>query len=518
MPQSLLRSTAVVSAATLLSRVLGFVRDVLLAVWFGAGPAMDAFLVAFKIPNFLRRLFAEGAFSQAFVPVLAQTREEEGVPGVRDLVARTLGLLATVLALLSLIAMVGAPWVIGIFAPGFDAQDGRAELAAELLRLTFPYLLLISLVALASAVLQTWEQFAWPALAPVALNLCLIGFGAWGVNAWNTPVMALGWGVFAAGFAQLILVGLPLHRLGVLRMPQWRPRDARVRRILRLMAPIVFASSVAQLALLLDSILASILAVGSVSWLYYADRLMELPLGVFAIAISTVLLPGLARAHARRDTALAARHLAWAVQWSALIVIPAAVALAVLADALVIGLFAYGAFSDVDAQMTAAALRAYAVGLLGFSGVKVLFPAFSARQDTRTPVRIGIIALSVGMLFNVVAVLWALRSHWEQAHVFLALGTSLAACLNAGMLWRNLPAALKARVRWSMLLRPAAAGAVMGAILWLLLPAPEQWWQASLATRASWLLGLIVSGLSSYAMLSVVLGLRPHHLRSQEAL
>lgn len=517
MRHSLFRSTVIVSAATLLSRVLGFVRDVLLAVWFGAGPAMDAFLVAFKIPNFLRRLFAEGAFSQAFVPVLAQTRQEEGDLGVRNLVARTLGLLATVLALLSLLAMAGSPWVIAVFAPGFDAEDGRAELAAELLRLTFPYLLLISLVALASAVLQTWERFAWPALAPVALNICLIGFGAWGVHAWDTPVMALAWGVFAAGIAQLILVALPLHRLGLLRMPQWRPHDARVRRILRLMAPIVFASSVAQLALLLDSILASILAVGSVSWLYYADRLMELPLGVFAIAISTVLLPGLARAHAQRDDDLAARHLAWAVQWSALIVIPAAVALAVLADALVVGLFAYGEFSALDAQMTAAALRAYAVGLLGFSGVKVLFPAFSARQDTRTPVRIGVVALSVGMVFNGLAVLWALRSQWAQAHVFLALGTSMAACLNAALLWRKLPAALKAEVRWAMYLRPAAAGLGMGVVLWLALPATELWWQAGLSTRAGWLAGLIVCGLLSYVMLSLLLGLRPHHLRSQGA-
>nr|MBV6630760.1 murein biosynthesis integral membrane protein MurJ [Oceanococcus sp. HetDA_MAG_MS8] len=518
MRQSLLRSTVVVSAATLLSRILGFVRDVMLAVWFGAGPAMDAFLVAFKIPNFLRRLFAEGAFSQAFVPVLAQTRQEEGTEGVRSLVARSLGLLATVLAVLSIFAVAAAPWVIAVFAPGFAAEDGRAELAAELLRLTFPYLLFISLVALASAVLQTWERFAWPALAPVALNICLIGFGAWGVYAWERPIMALAWGVFSAGAAQLILVALPLHRMGLLAWPQWRPRDAKVRRILRLMAPIVFASSVAQLALLLDSILASILAVGSVSWLYYADRLMELPLGVFAIAISTVLLPGLARAHAQQNHALAARHLAWAVQWSALIVVPAAIALAVLAEVLVVGLFAYGEFSAVDAHMTSAALRAYALGLLGFSGVKVLFPAYSSRQDTRTPVRIGIIALSVGMLFNVVAVLWALRNQWEHAHVLLALGTSVAACLNATMLWRKLPAGLKASVHGAMIWRPLVAGAGMGVLLWASLPGSEFWWQTGLWTRVLWLSGLILVGLLSYAMLSLLLGLRLHHLRSREAL
>lgn len=241
MSQSLLRSSLLVSAWTLVSRVLGFVRDVLLAGWFGAGAGMDAFLVAFKIPNFLRRLFAEGAFSQAFVPVLAQTREAEGEQGVRELVARTLGLLATVLALLTLAAIAGSPWLIRLFAPGFTVEDGRATLAAGLLQITFPYLFFISLVALASAVLQTWKRFAWPAFAPVLLNLCLIGFGWWGTTHAAQPLYALSWGVFAAGAAQLLLVALPLWRMGLLGWPQWRWRDSRVRRILRLMAPIVLS-------------------------------------------------------------------------------------------------------------------------------------------------------------------------------------------------------------------------------------------------------------------------------------
>ncbi len=513
MSQSLLRSSLLVSAWTLVSRVLGFVRDVLLAGWFGAGAGMDAFLVAFKIPNFLRRLFAEGAFSQAFVPVLAQTREAEGEQGVRELVARTLGLLATVLALLTLAAIAGSPWLIRLFAPGFTVEDGRATLAAGLLQITFPYLFFISLVALASAVLQTWKRFAWPAFAPVLLNLCLIGFGWWGTTHAAQPLYALSWGVFAAGAAQLLLVALPLWRMGLLGWPQWRWRDSRVRRILRLMAPIVFASSVAQLALLVDSILASLLLVGSVSWLYFADRLMELPLGVFAIAIGTVLLPALSAAHARREAAAFAAQLHWSITVAALIILPAAAALFVLALPLVATLFQYGEFGAVDSTMTARALRAYAFGLIGFSYVKILFPAYSSRQDTRTPVRIAVMALLIGTGFNLVAITLVLARDLPGMHWLLALGTSLGALLNATWLWRRLPAELRAGQAAGQgggtLPRVAAAALLMGAGLWLLAPAAPWWLAAGMGARVLALAGLIAAGLAGYLLALLLLGVRP---------
>ena len=508
----MLRSSLVVSAWTLISRVLGFVRDVLLAAWFGAGAGMDAFLVAFKIPNFLRRLFAEGAFSQAFVPVLAETRALEGEEGVRELVARTLGLLATVLALLSLIAILAAPWLVAVFAPGFGADDGRAPQAAQLLRVTFPYLFFISLVALASAVLQTWQRFAWPAFAPVLLNLCLIGAGWMGTQWAENPLLSLAWGVFAAGVAQLLLVLLPVWKMGLLRWPRWQPGDARVRRILKLMAPIVFASSVAQVALLIDSILASLLTVGSVSWLYFADRLMELPLGVFAIALATVLLPGLSRTHAAGQADAFRAQLHWGIVLAAAIVLPAAIALFVLAEPLVRGLFEYGEFSSQDTAMTAAALRAYALGLLGFSYVKILFPAYSSRQDTRTPVRIGLMALSVGMVFNLSTVGLALLLGYAGAHWLLALGTSVAACLNAGLLWARLPPALREGLPLGLLGRLLLASVLMGALLWQLRTLWPLSLEPSALERAGPLALLIGAGLLAYSAFLLLMGVRPAQL------
>lgn len=509
MSRTLLRSSLLVSVWTLVSRVLGFTRDVLFAVWFGAGAGMDAFLVAFKIPNFLRRLFAEGAFSQAFVPVLAQTRETEGDQGVRDLVARTSGLLATVLAGISLAAILASPWLIRVFAPGFGSEDGRAELAAELLQITFPYLFFISLVALVSSVLQTWQRFAWPAFAPVLLNVCLISFGWWGAQGAGGSLVYLAWGVFAAGLAQLILVLVPLYRLGLLVRPRWQPGDARVRRILRLMAPIVFASSVAQVALLIDSILASLLEVGSVSWLYFADRLMELPLGVFAIALGTVLLPGLSKAHANGDAEGFRAQLHWGIGAASLVIFPAAMALFTLAEPLVTVLFRNGAFDARDAEMTARALRAYAVGLVGFSFVKILFPAFSSRQDTRTPVKIGVQALLVGMMFNLIVVGWAVFEEREGAHWLLALGTSLGACFNSSMLWRRLPAEFRAGWPRALLGRALAGAIIMGAVLAYLSASWPQWQADELATRVTTLAAFVLIGLLTYAAALWAFGLRP---------
>lgn len=512
MGSSLLRSSVLVGTWTLASRVLGFLRDVLLAVWFGAGAGMDAFLVAFKIPNFLRRLFAEGAFSQAFVPVLAQVRQESGELGVRELVARTSGLLATVLALLSIAAMVASPGIVTVFAPGFSAEDGRAVIAADLLRITFPYLFFISLVALVSAVLQTWERFAWPAFAPVLLNISLISFGWWGSRQGDAALEYLAWGVFVAGAAQLILVLVPLARLGLLVAPVWQPGDPQVRRILSLMAPIIFASSIAQVALLVDSILASLLAVGSVSWLYFADRLMELPLGVFAIAIGTVLLPGLSRAHVQKDDGGFRQQLHWALMMTGVIIFPAAAALFVLADALVATLFQYGTFTATDTAMTAFALRAYALGLVGFSFVKILFPAYSSRQDTRTPVKIGVIALSIGMSFNLVIVGWAVAQKHTEVHWLLALGTSVGACINASLLWRQLPSALCQDAPMNGLFKLMLAAVAMGGVLYGVIPPASVWMEAATATKIGYLAMTVVGGAAVYAAAVLLLGVRPRDL------
>ncbi len=419
----LLASTLVVSSMTLLSRVLGLVRDVVLARLLGASAGTDAFFVAFRIPNFLRRLFAEGAFNQAFVPVLSEyrtkQRDEGSIAATKALIDRVAGTLGGTLALITLIGVLAAPLMIWLFAPGFGDDPQKRALAVEMLRLTFPYLFFISLTAFAGAILNTWNRFAVPAFTPVLLNLSLIGSALYLAPqfAEGRMAVALAWGVLIAGIAQLLFQLPFLARLNLMPVPRMAWRDEGVRRILRLMAPAMFGVSVSQINLLLDTVLASLLQTGSVTWLYYSDRLVELPLGVFAIAIGTVILPSLSGKHAGDDTQAFSRTLDWALRLVLLIGIPAALALAVIAEPLLATLFNHGEFSANDVLRSGESLRAYSAGLVAFMLIKILAPGYFARQDTRTPVKIGIIAMVANMAFNL-ALIWPLQ------HAGLALATS----------------------------------------------------------------------------------------------
>ncbi|MDX5298372.1 MAG: murein biosynthesis integral membrane protein MurJ, partial [Gammaproteobacteria bacterium] len=359
---------------TLLSRVLGLIRDMVIARYFGAGAGADAFFVAFKIPNFLRRLFAEGAFSQAFVPVLSEYRQRQSLSDVKRLVDAVAGVLGMVLLVITLLAMLGAPALTAVFAPGFYGDDGRFELASDMLRITFPYLFLISLTAFAGAILNSYDRFAVPAFTPVLLNLAMIGAAIFLAPRMDTPVMALAWGVLLAGLLQLFFQLPFLLRLGLLPRPRLDYGHDGVKRILRLMTPALFGVSVSQINLLLDTVLASFLQTGSVSWLYYSDRLAELPLGVFGIAIATVILPSLSRKHADQAPERFAATMDWAVRMVLLIGLPAMLALGVLAEPLLATLFHYGAVTERDILMSTQSLRAYAAGLLAFMLVKVLAP------------------------------------------------------------------------------------------------------------------------------------------------
>ena len=504
-----------VGSATLFSRVMGLLRDVVLANLIGANGNADAFFVAFKIPNFLRRLFAEGAFAQAFVPVLADTREKGGQAAVRELVDRVAGVLGGVLLLLTLITVMASPIVATIFAPGFLRDPAKLALTGDLIKLTFPYLLLISLTGFAGAILNSYQRFAVPALTPVLLNLCLIGAALWGAPNFEEPVVALALGVLVAGFAQLLFQVPALAGVGLVPRPRWAPRHEGVRRIMLLMVPALFGVSVSQINLLLDTVLASLLPTGSVSWLYYSDRLTELPLGVFAIAIATVILPTLSGQRARADDPAFASTLAWAIRCVLLIAIPATVALAILAEPLLATLFQYGAFSEGDRTMAAASLRAYTLGLGAFMLVKVLAPGFYAREDMRTPVRIGIIAMVANMLLNA-AFVFPLMWWLNLGHVGLALATSVSAWLNAMLLYRGLRrgAVLPADslpLKWLLQILLATA-AMIGALAWML---PENavwadwlWWQ-----RACQLGMLCVSGLGVFLVTLWLLGVRPTDLR-----
>ncbi|MGC3874156.1 murein biosynthesis integral membrane protein MurJ [Halomonas sp. GXIMD04776] len=505
----LLRSGVIVSAMTMLSRVLGLVRDVVIAALFGAGSGADAFFVAFKIPNFLRRLFAEGAFNQAFVPVLSEYATRRSREEVRELLDAVSGSLAVVLALITAAAMLLAPWLAWLFAPGFGRDPEKLALTAEMLRLTFPYLLLISLTAFSGSVLNTWNRFAIPAFTPVLLNLALIGTALWLTPLMETPSMALAWGVLIAGAAQLAFQVPFLARLGLLPRPWPRFRHAGVRRILKLMTPALFGVSVSQINLLLDTVLASLLAAGSVSWLYYSDRLVELPLGVFGIAIGTVILPALSKRHAEQSKEHFAKMLDWALRAVLLIGLPAALALVVLAEPLLISLFHYGAMTEHDIAMAARSLRAYALGLVAFMLIKIWAPGYFARQDTATPVKIGIIAMIANMGLNLALIV-------PLAHAGLALATALSAFLNAGLLARGLrrQGVLIFQPGWGRYAWQLGGGcALLGAALWWFSPPWQAWLGWELEQRTLTLGALVMGGAALYFAWLVICGIRLRHFR-----
>ena len=503
-----MRSTAVVSQMTLISRVLGFVRDVIIARLFGDSMAADVFFVAFKIPNLFRRLFAEGAFAQAFVPVLAETKETEGEAAVGGLVGAAGGTLGFVLLLVVTAGVLAAPVVIMVFAPGFIGDAEKLELGTRMLRLTFPYLGFISLAALAGSVLNTYGRFAIPAITPVLLNIALISCALWLSPQLDEPVVALAIGVMIAGVAQLALQFAALFGLGLNIKPVVSFAHAGVKKILVLMGPARFGVSVAQINLMLDTIIASFLETGSISWLYYSDRLVEFPLGVFGIALATVVLPTLSKQFSNGQQEDFSRTLDWALRWVFLIGVPAAVALALMAGPMLATMFGYGALGGRGVEMAALSLVAYAGGLLPFILIKVLAPGYFSRQDTRTPVRIGVIAMVANMVLNLILV-------FPLAHAGLALATTLSACINATLLWRGLRAdgVYQQLDGWgSFLLRIVIAVAVMSVTLVWLVPDVSIWLTWSVLERASHLAVAIAAGAGAYFVTLAAVGLRPRHM------
>jgi len=519
MAVSLWRSTAVVGAMTLLSRILGFARDMVLARMFGAGGAMDAFLVAFKIPNFLRRLFAEGSFSQAFVPVLAEQKNQQSPEEVRRVVGLVTGTLGLILLGITALGVLGAPVLITLFAPGFADDTAQFNLASGLLHITFPYLFFISLTALAGGVLNTYGSFAPPAFTPVLLNLSFILIAPWLARELPEPIYALAWAVFFAGVAQLLFQVPFLWRISMLAWPRWGWRDPVVKRILTLMLPSLFGSSIAQVNLLLDTLIASFLAAGSVSWLYYSDRLMEFPLGLFGIALGTVLLPSLSSRHAENDRDKFSDTLDWGLRLVLVLGVPAAVGLGVFAEPIVATLFYSREFDLHDVDMAAASLTTYTVGLMGFVAVKILVPGYFARQDTRTPVRIGITCMGANMLFNLILIPLWLWFDYPAPHAGLALSTGLASLLNAALLYRGLRRDDVYRPRkgwWRLSLRVIVAAAAMAALLKWAQGVPADWAALRSLHRVGNLVFWISMAAALYFAVLTVAGLRPRHLRSPE--
>jgi putative peptidoglycan lipid II flippase len=493
--------------------VLGFVRDLLIARAFGAGLATDAFFVAFRIPNLLRRLFGEGAFSQAFVPVLAQTRAKGAPEEMRALADCVATALLVALVGTAALGVLAAPLFVWVTAPGFAAEPEKFALTVTMLRITFPYIAFISLVAFAAGILNTWSRFAVPAVTPALLNVSFIVAALAFADAFDPPALALAWAVFAGGALQLLAQIPALARIGML--PRWRfdLAHAGMRRVLALMAPALFGVSVSQLSLLINTVFASFLASGSVSWLYYADRLMEFPAALLGVALGTVLLPSLARHHAAAAGAEYSRLLDWGLRLAVVLSVPAAAALAVLALPLVTTLFHYGRFTDADALATRQALVAYSVGLVGMIVVKVLAPGFYARQNVATPVRIGVATLVATQAMNAAFIL-------PLRHAGLALAIGLGACLNAAFLYRALrrEGVYAPEPGWPAFgSKVVLATATMAALLWFACPQEAWWLGASWQARAAWLALLVALGLAVYVLALAALGLRPRDFSRRAA-
>lgn len=504
---NLLNALAKVGSMTFLSRILGFVRDTLIARAFGASLMSDAFIVAFKIPNLLRRISAEGAFSQAFVPILAEYKSQRTFDETKTLVNRVATWLALILIGVTLLGMLAAPVLVSVIAPGFTSQPDKMQLTVALLRITFPYIFFISLVSMAGGVLNTYNRFGIPAFTPVWLNVAMISAVLFFADSFAEPVKALAWGVFIGGCLQLLFQIPYLKEIGLLPKLDFHWRDEGVWRILKLMGPAVLGVSVAQISLIINTIFASFLVTGSVSWLYYADRLMEFPTGVLGVALGTILLPSLSKAFSSKNEREYSELLDWGLRLTFLLAAPAAVALAVLAVPLTVTLFFYGKFTPTDVWMTQQALVAYSLGLLGLILVKILAPGFYSRQIIKTPVKIAVLTLVLTQVMNLIFVFGM-----QLNHAGLALAIGLGACVNAGLLYSQLRKfnLYQPQPGWLLfLVKLSVALVVMAAVIFYVMGDANAWLNYTIFERLYWMALLVGVGAASYFATLFLLGFRP---------
>lgn len=507
MSRKLLKSTAIVSAMTLISRVSGLLRDVVMANVLGPGSLADAFFVAFRIPNFLRRIFAEGAFSQAFVPVFSELTEQNTYEAKR-FVNASAGILALSTLVLSLLGVIFAPFIVSVFAPGFTEDIDKFNTTVNALRIMFPYLFCVSLVAMSAGVLNTVNRFAIPAVTPVLLNVCLIVAMLALVPYTDNAAQALAIGVLIAGFIQIAFQIPSLYKEGYLPKPTIERHNYHVNKVFKLMLPAVFSISVAQVNMLVNTFLASFLVTGSVSWLYFSDRLMEFPVGVFGIALATVVLPSLSREHTTGTAQSFSDMMDWALRWVVLIAVPATAALYLLALPLLTTIFQYGEFEVDDVLMSTSALKAFAIGVCGFIFVKVLAPGFFARQDMVTPMRIAVTAVIINVILSIILVK-------TLAHTGLALAISIAAWCNSALLFIVLvrKKIFMPKDGWFWFLcRVALAVGLMSACLILLDQSSQDWFEQNLWQRVGRLSLMVASALVTYFLSLIAFGIRPHQL------
>ncbi|BAJ00971.1 murein biosynthesis integral membrane protein MurJ [Shewanella violacea] len=517
MSKSLFKSGMIVSAMTLISRVLGLVRDVVIANLMGAGSGADVFFFANKIPNFLRRLFAEGAFAQAFVPVLTEYQEKHTSEEIKDLLSKVAGTLGVIITVVTLIGVIASPILTALFGGGWflawvngEPDGAKFELAALMLKITFPYLWFITFTALAGSILNSRGRFAVSAFTPVFLNIAIITAAIFLAPHMEQAEIGLAIGVFFGGLIQFLFQIPFLLKEKALVKPAWGWNHPGVTKIRTLMLPALFGVSVSQINLLLDTFIASFLMTGSISYLYYADRLLEFPLGLFGIAIATVILPALSKKHINAEGSGFESTMDWGVKAILLLGMPAMCGLIVLAKPMLMVLFMRGEFTLHNVEMSSYSLMAYGCGLLSFMLIKVLAPGYYSRQDTRTPVRYGIIAMVCNMVFNLILA-------YPFGYVGLAMATSMSALLNAGLLYRGLHKAGVYRVSRQtafFFLKALLSCCVMVALLVHFLPSQEAWLGQEFHERAMTLLMLIGMGGASYLISLVIFGVRPWKIKT----
>ncbi|MBY0569830.1 MAG: murein biosynthesis integral membrane protein MurJ [Burkholderiaceae bacterium] len=511
---NLLKTLASISGMTMLSRITGLARDILINSQFGANALSDAFNIAFRIPNLLRRLFAEGAFAQAFVPILAEYKVRQGEEATKALVDHVATLLTWALLLTCAAGIVGAPVILYVAANGLLDRPDVFNASVVMTRIMFPYIGFMSMVALAGGILNTWREFKIPAFTPVIYNLTSIAGSLWLSRFLEQPIYALAIAVFVGGVLQMAIQIPALVKIGMLPRIGWRPhtawQDEGVRRIVRNMLPAILAVSASQISILINTSLASKMVAGSTSWLASADRLMEFPTALLGVALGTILLPGLSKANADGDTTEYSALLDWGLRLTFLLAMPAAVALATIPEALTATLFHHGKFDDHAVQMTSHALISYGIGLIGLIVVKILAPGFYARQDIRTPVKIALTVMIATQLLNLVFVPLF-------AHAGLALSVGLGACVNALLLFIGLRrrGIFHPKKGWLMfLIKLAAALMLMAAVSsWM---SDQIHWLAMKQTpllRAGALFVLILVSASAYFGALAVMGFRPKDFR-----
>jgi putative peptidoglycan lipid II flippase len=511
--KSLLKSSYVVASMTVITRLIGLIRETVNANLFGASGSFDAFLMAFRIPNFLRRLSAEGSFSQAFVPVLSEYRATKTKAEAKLFIDRMAGTLSLAVFILTVICILAAPLIVLLFAPGYLHDPHRFGLTTSMLRITFPYLFFISLTSFAGSILNSYDEFWVPAITPALLNISLIVVGIYLSPYCKDPVTSLAWGTFIGGILQLAFQIPFLKRLKLLPHPKIFWQDPGVRRVLKLMLPAILGVSVAQISLFIDTIFASFLQVGSVTWLYYSDRLINFPMGVFGIAIATAVLPHLSRQHAMKSAAGYSAALDWSIRSILLIALPSAVGMFMLAGPIISTVIGYGKFSPFDIEMASRSVMAFAVGLPGMMLIKLLASGFYSKQDIKTPVRIAIICLITNMAANAILI-------FPLKHAGLALGTTITSSLNSYILYRTLckRGIFTPSNGWGKyIFRVGSASLAMILVIWFMAAKLPVWINWNWHQRVVHLGIILTVAAIVYLATLLITGMRWHDIKFEEA-